>query len=216
MRCHESIQATGFNTKPLSGCVEFAKPPMRTRGFEPRTSSLSATRSNQLSYVREAHSLLPILLSKWTGKCIASFPPVNGKNRRHTKHRSQPARHRPMTHGNFSKSIPIRPFLPPTKTPIHHSNRRSQANCLPYRDLETLLRYAETAGITPANVPTKINPGIIQPSQYEFQLNHSIRTPVAGIVHGLLIGPNACPTYLPTYPPTWAINRDSSKRMAVM
>jgi hypothetical protein len=65
--------------------------------------------------VREAHSLLPILLSKWTGKCIASFPPVNGKNRRHTKHRSQPARHRPMTHGNFSKSIPIRPFLPPQK-----------------------------------------------------------------------------------------------------
>ena len=29
-------------------------PLMRTRGFEPRTSSLSATRSNQLSYVREA------------------------------------------------------------------------------------------------------------------------------------------------------------------
>ena len=34
--------------------------PMRPRGFEPRTSSLSATRSNQLSYVREAHRCNPI------------------------------------------------------------------------------------------------------------------------------------------------------------
>jgi hypothetical protein len=60
--------------------------------------------------VREAHSLPTILLSKWTGKCIASFSPVNGKNRRHTTHRSQPARHRRNAHRNFSKSIPIRPF----------------------------------------------------------------------------------------------------------
>ena len=33
--------------------------PMRPRGFEPRTSSLSATRSNQLSYGREAHFVQP-------------------------------------------------------------------------------------------------------------------------------------------------------------
>ncbi|MFN9626306.1 MAG: hypothetical protein ACK6AT_08595, partial [Planctomycetota bacterium] len=39
--------------------------------------SLSATRSNQLSYVRESHRLC---VPKWTGKFIDSFPDVNGKN----------------------------------------------------------------------------------------------------------------------------------------
>jgi hypothetical protein len=52
---------------------------MRTRGFEPRTSSLSATRSNQLSYVREANFRQPPPHQKWTGKCIARFSAVNGK-----------------------------------------------------------------------------------------------------------------------------------------
>ena len=39
--------------------LQLLRHPMRPRGFEPRTSSLSATRSNQLSYGREAHFVQP-------------------------------------------------------------------------------------------------------------------------------------------------------------
>jgi hypothetical protein len=88
--------------------------------------------------------------------------------------------------------------------------------CIPYNDLATGVLYAEIAGITPANVPTKISPGIIHGSHDELKLNQSIRTPVAGIVHGLLNGPKACPTSHPTPPPTIAISNDSRRIMPVM
>lgn len=151
--------------------------------------------------------------SNRTGKFIASFSPVNGKklatHNRLTARRSSTSRSGVLqqkttffwaSSASPDISLAVKPTSEIARSQLQYAEKSSNladgntAKCptpIPYNDLATGVRYAAIAGITPAKVPTKINPGIIHGSHDELKLNQSIRTPVAGIVHGLLNGPKA-------------------------